>query len=436
MAGKKKADAQNKQTTQYVQDLDDKWFVPSNLKAFSNTFDSLWLSYLGDSINQCGNIRFTKQAFYDIHKNNTLINSYYRKIEKMVAKYGFKVVDQEGEIVNDTDMVMQIKNFLSVPTFDKFKQEVFTQAFCAGQVFSVVGKENFEEQKVKILDCRGMSITTDQYGDPVTYNYGWRTGTSWDAERYTPENLLDFMVYYDHDIPYQGISLYQSILTDAMTEAEAGKTNFYFFKNRARPDMLVMLTDDLLRNKEELENFKIQFKDKYSGSNNSGKPILSWGIADVKTLNISNNDMQLLDLRKFIDTKVAIVFGLDKRLIWYNVETGWSRAEIDSVSQIQGNVKIGEYADILNDIITELARKFVYPDGSFDDKRVICINDKFSNVQQDMKTYLELVKNGVISREEFRVEFDMPVDVLPEEMSRFTISSNDVFIDAPNTEAL
>jgi len=386
-------------------------------------------SYVGDNLSACGNVRFTKQSFYDIHKNNLTINSYYRKIVKMVAKHGFVVYDMNNEIVDNESLLEEIYKFIWHQDLDILKQQVYTQAFCSGQLFGIVGKINMlGETKLKVLDSRGMKIDINKYGEPIKYFYsGWADRTH--ADEFSPEDIVDDIVFYDHDLPYQWVSMYQGLLVDAMTDSEASKTNFYYFENNARPWMIVRLSDSLLQNSQELENFKKQWREKYAGSKNNNKPIISAWVEDVKVIEMKSNENQLLDLRKYIDTRVWLTFGLDKRLIWYNVEWGGSRAEISSVSQIQGNVKISEYADILNNFLTTCVKKFLFPNWGFEWYRIVSVNDKFSNEYEDMKLSLELVRWGCISREEFRKEYDMPIEGLPEEMSKFTISSSEKFID-------
>lgn len=402
--------------------------INKETKSYINTLSSDWRNYLWWNIGACGNVRFTQQSFYDIHKKNILISSYYRKIVKMVGMYGFRIYDMNNETIKNDAMLTEIVKFFSIPNFGQFKQQFYTQAFCSWQVFGIVGKENMLwEKKIKILDSRGMKINIDQYWDPTSYMYGGWIKEK--AETYMPDDIIDDIVYYDHDIPYKWISLYEWLLTDAMTDAEASKTNYFYFENNARPWVIVRLSQDLLNNPQELANFKKEWKERYEWSKNNNKPVVSAWIEDVKVLEMNNSNNQLLDLRKFIDTKVALAFRMDKRLVGYNVESGWSRSEIDSVSQIQGNVAISEFSDMIDSFMTEAVKKFLITNWSFEWYRIHCINEKFSNELKDKEFWVRLVENGIATREEYRKEYDMDTENLPNWMDRFTIPSTQKFID-------
>jgi hypothetical protein len=139
---------------------------------------------------------------------------------------------------------------------------------------------------------------------------------------------------------------------------------------------------------------------------------------------MSNIDMDLLNLRRFTDTKIATVFWIDKRLIWYDKDVWGSRAEIDSVSQINWNSQIRDYATILDDFMTNSYKKFVNPKFEY---RIQSINDKFVNENEERKLYLDEVKNWVRTRNEYRQWFSLWVDK-NWNMDRFSKPVNQDFI--------
>lgn len=402
--------------------------LQNTLQKYSAITD-LNFQYLGnDFFWCCGDITISLRDFYKIHKTNALINKYYRKIVAMVAKYGIQVVDWEGNVANISDKDMQkIKQFFAIPNFDLFKQQLFTQAFCSGNVFGIVWQVNGAgEMKAKILDSRGFTINVDKYGDPINYSYNG--GRNAQSETFSPDSLYHQIVFYNPDKPYEGLSIYNGIVVDALSDYETGKRQLYFFKNNARPDLIVMLDEGALQDEQTVEYLKNQRTKQYAGSSNAHKPVFSAGVKDIKTISPSNVELDLLNLRRFNDTKIAMMFGIDKRLVGYDKDTGGSRAEIDVVSQINGNAQIREYAVILEDFMTEMIKKFLLPNFEY---RINAINDTFKNDQEDKKIMLALVQNGCITRKEYRQEFDYPIEELPDNMDRFTIQNNNIFIDEP-----
>ena len=161
--------------------------------------------------------------------------------------------------------------------------------------------------------------------------------------------------------------MYNGVLEDALSDKEISKTNMYFFKNRARPDMIVMLDSDVIGNssdKNVAQEIKRQRDDQYAGADNVGKPLFSNGIKDVKTLNLNNNDIDLIGIRKFVDSRMSMVFGLDLRLLGINTEVG-SRSEIDVVAQNMGNKTIRNFSRKIEAAMNRDWKMFVDPSWEF-----------------------------------------------------------------------
>jgi cellulose synthase/poly-beta-1,6-N-acetylglucosamine synthase-like glycosyltransferase len=51
---------------------------------------------------------------------------------------------------------------------------------------------------------------------------------------------------------------------DAIGDYESAKRNLYFFKNNARPDVVVMLDKDVIDDKEQIMEMKKQWNTSYA----------------------------------------------------------------------------------------------------------------------------------------------------------------------------
>jgi hypothetical protein len=68
---------------------------------------------------------------------------------------------------------------------------------------------------------------------------------------------------YDPDNQNYGMSVYESVVFDAMSDFEASRRNYYFFKNNAAPSVILTLSDDI-ENEDEMKEAISQFKKKFS----------------------------------------------------------------------------------------------------------------------------------------------------------------------------
>lgn len=109
-------------------------------------------------------------------------------------------------------------------------------------------------------------MKVDDYGEPIEYKVGKTKG-----EVFNKEDIYDHIVYLDPNKPWLGSSIYRGIVMDALTDAEAIQSQFYFFRNNARPDIMVVLDDQMLSNPDAIKEFKKQRKAEHQGSGNSGK---------------------------------------------------------------------------------------------------------------------------------------------------------------------
>lgn len=381
-------------------------------KVDTNFINFLWtqgFSFVGNKITDCWAIRISNNTMYEVHKTNKMAFAYKNKISQMVAKEWFYIVDQDWNEIDSKRMkddLDKLYNFLGWKyNLDLVVADFFDQAFCAWQIFSISSKINWlwlapEDWRLKILDSRGMEIEPDKYGTPIKYNYK----TLWGAETFTKDTLVDYIAYRDIDIKYQWLSVYNSIIMDAITNYEASRTQMYFFKNNAQPNLFIMLNPDAFKWEawpDKKKEFDRQWEEKYWGTMNAWKMHSSHLIQDIKTLDISNVDLDLINLRKENDQSFSVIFMLDSRLIWLWKETG-SYWEVESTTIRQGNEQIDSYGRMFSDFINQNYKKFVNPEFEYEFR---CWNSEFKNINTDKEIALKEVLWWVIMPNEYREKF-------------------------------
>ena len=75
-------------------------------------------------------------------------------------------------------------------------------------------------------------------------------------ETYSPAEILDYIGYKDIDCRWQGISIYNSVAMEAVTNEFANKTQMYFFKNNAKPNTYLMLHPEAFNGVDGIEKKK------------------------------------------------------------------------------------------------------------------------------------------------------------------------------------
>lgn len=376
---------------------------------FINSLSDMGFSFVWNRITDCWPIRIWRHTMYEIHKTNKMAFAYRNKIIQMVAREWFYAIDEDWKEIK-TSIIKEDMNRLYDFIGWKYNLDLviwdyFDQLFCAGQVFSIPSKVNWfwlatNDWTLKILDSRGMEIQTDDYWSPVKYLY---KTTTW-AETFTKSSIVDFIWYRDVDVKHRWISIYNSVVMDAITNFEANRTQMYFFKNNAQPNLFIMLNPDAFMGEQwpaKKQEFDRQRDEKYWWPMNWGKVHSSHLITDIKTLDISNVDLDLLNLRRENDQSFSVVFMLDSRLIglWKTTGSYW---EVETTTIRQWNEQIDSYSRMFSDFINQNYRKFVNPDFVYEWR---CWNGEFKDINKDKDIGLKEVQGWVISPNEYRTKF-------------------------------
>lgn len=179
------------------------------------------------------------------------------------------------------------------------------------------------------------------------------------------------------------------------------------------------------------KQFDVEWDKKYGGASNTGKPHSSYLINDIKTLDISNVDLDLLNLRRENDNSISTVFMLDPRLIGLQKETG-SYSEVEITTITQANEQIEAYGDMFSDFITACYKKFIDPKFEY---YIRAVNHKFKNVYKDKEISIRERERGLLTANEYRKRFDLD-EAEQIGMDDYTIIGGTVVDPQPITKAV
>lgn len=132
--------------------------------------------------------------------------------------------------------------------------------------------------------------------------------------------------------PYQrGVGIVKSMDDEVATDEYAAKHTLKFFKNSARPDLLVMPKEGTFEAPER-DRFEQWWKDKLQGFWRSFQPLFLHTPVEVKVLEQKFRDMQLADLRKHERDTIMQVWGISPEM--FGVISSSNRSTIDMAPYI------------------------------------------------------------------------------------------------------
>lgn len=382
-------------------------------KSILGDMSSMGFSFLGNSLSSCGKVVIDLNTMYKIWSTNKMAWAYIDKIANMVGRYGFDVIDENWEKMEmkktspNSKILRQATNFLKVgmadnKSYELFRWMVFNQIFCSGEctltanALNPLFKADLNGWYVKILDTRGIRKTADDYGDIEFYEYVTRKG----REKFLPEQVLNYIAFPNTDNPIYGISKFNRIYMEAITNFEANSRQMYFFKNNAVPNLMVMVDQEKVADKKAIDALKAMRDKKFTWSENASKPLITDIVKDIKQLDVSNVEMDFISLRKENDKDFAVIFLMDTRLIGLSKETG-SFWEIESTTIRQGNDQIDAYGSMLSEIITLAYKKFIDDKFPYSFK---CKNAYFTDDLKEREMWLKEVDGWVRTQNQYIVD--------------------------------
>lgn len=374
----------NKQTRQTAK-------INKNEKAYS--LNAWW--YFNSSILSCWRLRISLNDLFRLKKYNWDINWCISLIAKKTSINWLYLEKEDWTILDKNKYKLEysyLSQLFSSQTFNFWKNTFFTQTTIAWENYiEPLRNINWKIVKFWNIDSRTMvKLIDENTEDIVWFRQYWK---DWKSQDFKIDEIGYFM--YQQDVENENLSMWllDWIIFDILWDLEASKTNYYFFQNDAIPWAVFML--DKAMSKDQLELATEQIKNKFSGSENKYKFLISNWVTDVKTLVMSHTDMDFLNQRKFTVDKVSATFWCPKELLWY-VTDSWSYSKIKEITKEFINSTIAEYENYLescinilissywNELLIDLSKYKVRCDSeTFDDRNVI-----EENQRKDIATWI------------------------------------------------
>jgi len=231
------------------------------------------------------------------------------------------------------------------------------------------------------------------------------------GQTFSSDEVLHFPLIPDDNYPFrgQGYAVMMKNTLQNIMQAEATKTGY--MKSKWKPSLIISVTADA----EELQNKEQRTKilGSYTDTTEAGEPwLIPAGEVDVKTVQpLTLNDLAIQDSLQLDKKVVASVFGVPGFMVGIG---DFNKDEYNNF--IETTVM-----SIARVIEQELSKKLLFRDDwyfKFNSKSL-----KQYNLQERMTFVTEMVKDGMLNRNEGRAEFDYsPVD--DEAMNEYNVLEN------------
>lgn len=191
-----------------------------------------------------------------------------------------------------------------------------------------------------------------------------------------------------------GDCLFSGAIDDALVDKYTKLTAQYKYMNNADPDVIYQLDKDKLLTEEQKKKLERTFKEKYSGLENKGKPLITDLIRDIKIIDSMEAVIKSIDIRLHSNKNIGMMLGIDLRGLGWLREWG-SQAELNAV-RIAVNGEFTKRSDLLGKTLTRAYEKLVAP---LNWANIKILPTYLKDNQALIKIALEALNKGVVEKE-------------------------------------
>jgi HK97 family phage portal protein len=150
-------------------------------------------------------------------------------------------------------------------------------------------------------------------------SYTWRGNAG--EQTFAAGDVMHVKTWNPSD-PRVGLSPLESLRRILAEEAAADEYREFFWRNRARPEVVVKYPGQL--SDTGLQRLRETWRQNYEGGENSGRTAFLEENADVTTLSQSFNDAQYFEIRKLTREEVAAAFHIPPPMVGLMERTNYS----------------------------------------------------------------------------------------------------------------
>ena len=248
----------------------------------------------------------------------------------------------------------------------------------------------------KLIQPRAPKDTTTEY---VTYYEYKPFGQS---IRLEVDDVVHFRYGIDPENVRKGLSPLGSVLREIFTDDEAANYSASLLKNMGVAGLFMTPRESLSGlSREAAETMKRKFKERFTGDRR-GEPFVSNMPLDIMKLSFSPSEMNLRDVRRIPEERVASVLGIPA--IVAGLGAGLDRATFSNMSEAREMAYESAVIPLQRLIATDLTSQYL---PEFQDTGHFAFDNRMVRVLQDDQTenanrIANLYKSGIITRAEAR----------------------------------
>lgn len=210
-----------------------------------------------------------------------------------------------------------------------FFGEVIAHKLLFGNAYILSASEgNMPPKEIYLLNAPATEIVFNQ-NYPIGYRYNAINGEK--IYHIDPISRMSKVLHLKNYHPtnqYYGLSCLEAASMPIDLHIQATHWNSALLKNGARPSGALIVKDgNGYLSDDQFNRLQQQLTDKYTGSANSGKPLLLEGGLGWQEMSINPKDMDFIESKNSASREIALAFGVPPQLLGINGDNTYSNMQ-------------------------------------------------------------------------------------------------------------
>lgn len=209
-----------------------------------------------------------------------------------------------------------------------FFGEVIASKLLHGNAYVLLSPINSKPREIYLLPATSMEVVLDKY-HPVGYRCNSANGSkSYSIDPITRMSRILHLKNYHPTNPHYGLSCLDAASMSVDLHSQATHWNRSLLKNGARPSgALIVKESNGYLSDEQFDRLNEQLTERFTGSKNSGKPLLLEGGLAWQEMSINPKDMDFIESKNSAAREIALAFGIPPQLLGINGDNTYSNMQ-------------------------------------------------------------------------------------------------------------
>ena len=339
-------------------------------------------------------LKISTESLFTVWRNHADVFACVRELMTNTGSQGYmwvNVADESKDANKASVKIVEDAFKYNGQSFRTIKEQLVKYAKISGNAYLFcVKSKTGKVLGFEVIDPRTIAVVTNQYGDVLK----WIQNCKGLSQEYEPDEILQFKIDTDPNNPVFGISPIEPMIWECRTDLAAMISNYALFANDAVPGAQYVL-DDSLNEEEQAQAFKA-IKAQLEGPENSNRSAILPFVKEIKSLRLTQRDMEFGAMRKMTTEKICSSFGVPKAILNYTDGVNYANGDAQDRKFWEGTINPlqGQLSDFYNNQIL--------PALGISDIRHEYNEKTFENQQWDEASSRADLEHGVYTINEIR----------------------------------